>query len=35
MIDLLDTGLEVETLLELICLRLNPAATAPNHKVPR
>jgi hypothetical protein len=24
MIDMLDTGLEVETLLELICLRLNP-----------
>ena len=35
MIDLLDTGLEVETLLELICLRLNPAAMAPNHEVSR
>jgi len=35
MIDLLDTGLEVETLLELICLRLNPAATVPNHEVSR
>jgi hypothetical protein len=35
MIDLLDTGLEVETLLELICLRLNSAATAPNHEVSR
>ena len=32
MIDLLDTGLEVETLLELICLRLNPAAMAPQSR---
>jgi len=27
MIDLLDHGLEVETLQDLICLRLHPAAT--------
>jgi hypothetical protein len=33
MIDMLDHGLEVETLLELICLRLNPAATTPDHVV--
>jgi hypothetical protein len=35
MIDMLDHGLEVETLLELICLRLNPAATTPDHVVSR
>ena len=35
MIDLLDTGLEVENLLELICMRLNPAAMEPNHEVSR
>ena len=29
MMELLDHGLEVETLLDLICIRLNPAATAP------
>jgi hypothetical protein len=35
MIDMLDHGLEVETLMELICLRLNPAATTPDHVVSR
>jgi len=35
MIDMLDHGLEVETLLELICLRLNPAATTSDHVVSR
>jgi len=35
MIDMLDHGLEVETLLELICLRLNPAAMPPAHDVSR
>jgi hypothetical protein len=35
MIDMLDHGLEVETLLELICLRLNPAATTQDHVVVR
>jgi hypothetical protein len=35
MIDMLDDGLEVETLMELICLRLNPAATTQDHVVAR
>jgi len=35
MIDLLYTGVEVETLLELICLRLHPAATARDHVASR
>jgi hypothetical protein len=35
MIDLLDTGVEVETLLELICLRLNPLQRHPITKCPR
>lgn len=35
MIDLLDHGLEVETLLELICWRLHAAAMPPTHAVSR
>ena len=35
MIDLLDHGLDVETLVELICLRLNPTATSPDRVVSR
>ena len=35
MIDLLDHGLEVETLLELICWRLNPSAMPPSNEVSR
>jgi hypothetical protein len=35
MIDLLDHGLEVETLLELICLRLHPAALRPAQDISR
>lgn len=35
MIDLLDHGLEVETLLDLIFMRLNRAATPTDHVVTR
>jgi hypothetical protein len=35
MIDLLDHGLEVETLLDLICLRLHPAVTTAEPVVSR
>lgn len=35
MIDMLDHGLEVETLLELISLRLHAAALPPAHDVSR
>jgi len=35
MIDLLDHGLEVETLLELICLRLHAAPLPPAHEMCR
>lgn len=35
MIDLLDHGLEVETLLQLIQLRLHPAATSPDQGASR
>lgn len=35
MIDLQDHGLEVETLLELICWRLHGAALRPAHDVSR
>jgi len=35
MIELLDQGLEVETLLELICSRLHAAPLPPTQEVPR
>ena len=35
MIELLDQGLEIETLLELICWRLHGAAMPPANDVPR
>jgi hypothetical protein len=35
MIDLLDHGIEVETLLELICLRLHAAPLPPAHETCR
>ena len=35
MIDMLDHGLEVETLLDLICLRLNAAVVPPAHDLSR
>jgi len=35
MIEMLDHGLEVETLLELICMRLHPAATSPDQGASR
>lgn len=34
MIDLLDHGLEVESLLELICMRLNGVTLPPNYSSP-